>query len=72
MTRDLRASTGGARGHIVLDESADVGPGILAADKVEGTIPTEMSRERVVVLILQNAKPEVVRVGYVDAPVKPD
>ena len=45
---------------IFLDKFAESGPGIIVVDEVHCLILTGMSREDVVVLVVENSEPEVV------------
>ena len=48
---------------IFLDKFMESGPGIIAVDEVHCFILTGMSREDVVVLVVENLEPEVVGIG---------
>ena len=45
---------------IFLDEFTESGPGIIVADEVHCLILTGMSREDVVMLVVENLEPEVI------------
>ena len=63
----LGSLTSRARLAIVLDKSADSGPRILSPDKFQRLVKAIMTRERVIMLITENADSEVGDVGNVDA-----
>ena len=50
---------------IFLDKFTEFGPGIIAADEVHCLILTRMSREDMVVLVVENSEPEVIGIGDV-------
>ena len=58
--------TSGARFDVLLDEFAESGPGIVAMDKVDRLILSGVSGKDVVVLVAENAEPEVIRVRDID------
>ena len=60
MLRSFTPTTDRARLTIVADECADFRPDVLTADDFQSPILTEMTREDVVVMIVENLKPESV------------
>ena len=56
----------GARFDVLLDEFAESGPGIVATDKVDRLILSGVSGKDVVMLVAENAEPEVIRVRDID------
>ena len=54
----------------VFDEGADVRPGVISPNEFQGLVLTEMAREDVVVLEIEDAESEIVHIGDVDSIVK--
>ena len=50
---------------IFLDKFTESGPGIIVADEVHCLILIGMSREDMVVLVVENSEPEVIGIGDV-------
>ena len=50
---------------ILLDKFTESRPGIIAADEIHCLILTRMSREDMVVLVVENSEPEVIGIGDV-------
>ena len=51
---------------ILLDEFAETGPSIIAANEVDGLILTRVSGEDMIMLVAENLEPQVIRVGDID------
>ena len=66
MPQNLRASAGSAGRDVVLYIGTYTGPSILAANTIQGPVLTEMSGDGMIVLVLKNLEPEVVRFGHED------
>ena len=58
--------TSGARFDVLLDEFTESRPGIVTTDKVNGLILSGVSGEDMVMLVAENAEPEVIRVWNID------
>ena len=58
--------TSGARFDVLLDEFTESGPGIVATDEVIRLILSGVSGEDMVMLVAEDAEPEVIRVWNVD------
>ena len=50
---------------ILLDKFTESRPGIIVADEIHCLILTRMSREDMVVLVVENSEPEVIGIGDV-------
>ena len=66
MTGSLRTLAIGARIDVVLDEGSHPGPYVFPPDQVERLVLPEVSREDMVVLVLQYSETQVGHVGNVD------
>ena len=66
MSLGLSSHTGCTRLAIFLDKFVESGPGIVVTDEVNSLILTRMSREDMIMLVVEDSEPEVVSVGNID------
>ena len=66
MPWNLCMHTSGAQGDILFDESPYSWPGVFIAYEFQGLVLSEMSGERVIMLVAKNMKAEVVGVRDID------
>ena len=69
MPQNLRASASSAGRDVVLYIGTYTGPSILAANKIQGPVLSEMSGDGMIVLVPENTEPKVVRFGHKDTTV---
>ena len=62
MPLGFESHTSGARFDVLLDEFTESRPGIVTTDEVNGLILSRVSGKDVVMLVAENAEPEVIRV----------
>ena len=67
MPRNFSAGAGRVGRNIVLYECMESWPSVFASDKFQGPVLSKMSGERMIVLIPENSKSEVIGVWYKDA-----
>ena len=66
MSLGLSSHTSCTRLAIFLDKFMESGPGIIATDEVDGLILTRMSREDMIMLVVEDSEPEVISVGNIN------
>ena len=67
MTGCLRALASGAGIAEVFDHSPEIRPDILATDELDGFVLSEVTRQDVIVILLNDFELEVHRIWYVDS-----
>ena len=65
-------TAGCARADIVADKISDLQPGVLSSNRLKCSILTEMTRERMVMEILEDLESEVSVVWHIDSVVQPE
>ena len=56
VTRGLQSSTRSTEIAVVFDDGPHIGPGIFLADQFQGLVLTKVSRNRMIMLVLQDVK----------------
>ena len=67
MTGCLRAFSSGAGIAEVFDHSPEIRPDVLAMDELNGFVLSEVTRQDVIVIVLNDFESEVRRIWYVDS-----
>jgi len=68
--RGLQSSAGSTRIAVVLDEGPHIGPGVFLTDQFQSLVLTEVSRNRVIVLVLQDTKLKVRNIWNINLAIK--
>ena len=67
MTGCLRAFASGAGIAEVFDHSPEIRPDVLATDELNGFVLSEVTRQDVIMIVLDDSESEVRRVWYIDS-----